>query len=83
MELLSRLLKIFLSLLRTTPGVGSLEMAESSQKPRENYVVAAACVCACVHVVGLGANINKEISYFFPYFSELNLFGGLFGQHTN
>lgn len=41
MELLSRSLKIFLSLPRTTPGVRSLEMAESSQKPLENYGAAA------------------------------------------
>lgn len=36
MELLSRLLKIFLSLPRTTSGVRSLEVAESSPKPLEN-----------------------------------------------
>lgn len=69
MELLSRSLKIFLLLLRTTPGVGSLEMAESSQKPLDNYGVAGVCMCvrACVCVVGLGAYINKEICFFFVF----------------
>ena len=62
MELLSRSLKIFLSLPRTTPGVRSLEMAQSSQKPLENYGHGSSGVGA-----DGGANINKE-NCFFPIF---------------
>lgn len=74
MELLSRLLKIFLSLPRTTPGVRSLEMAESSQKALENYGV--------VWGWAGGAYINME-NCFFSHFSELNMFGRLFFKTTH
>lgn len=72
MELLSRSLKIFLSLPRTTPGVRSLEMAESSQKTTGELWRGSSGVWAAG-----GANINKENCFFF-YFPELNLFGGTF-----
>lgn len=62
MELLSRLLKIFLSLPRTTPGVRSLQIAESSQKPLENYGVAQV-----VWGWAGGAYINME-NCLFPIF---------------
>lgn len=55
MELLSRSLKIFLSLPRTTAGVRSLEMAQSFKTPLENYGVWADRV----------ANMNKENCFFF------------------
>lgn len=63
MELLSRLLKIFLSLPCTTPGVRSLQMAESSQKPLENYGVAQV-----VWGWAGGAYINMKNSFFFTFF---------------
>lgn len=72
MELLSRSLKIFLSLPRSTPGVRSLEMGESSQNPLENYGVG----------VDGEAYINKENSFPPPPFSELSLFGGHFFDNT-
>ena len=66
MELLSRSLKIFLSLPRTTPGARSVEMAQSFKIPLENYGVWADRV----------ANMNKENCPLFPL--KLNVFGGFF-----
>lgn len=78
MELLSRSLKIFLSLPHTTSGVRSLEVAEVLQNPLEKYGVVVG-VCVWVGNVGVEAHMNRKIafcSFFLFFFLELNLFRG-------
>lgn len=69
MELLSRSLKIFLSLPHTTSGVRSLEVAEVLQNPLEKYGVVVG-VCVWVGNVGVEAHMNRKIAFcsFFLFF---------------
>lgn len=73
MELLSRSLKIFLSLPCTTSGVRSLEVAESSLKPPGKLWCCSRGVC-WRGVVGVETNMNGKIalvSLFFIFFFRI------------
>lgn len=78
MELLSRSLKIFLSLPHTTSGVRSLEVAESSPKaPGKLWCGSRGCVW--VGSVGVEAHMNRKIAFclFFIHFFRIESVQGI------